>query len=354
MQRKKIFISVVLILIITLACGQSNNLPLEASGGLESDIATATLGPTPVVHVMVPPDLVPETQLGAVGDQDSSITANQNRAPSGDRFTFGRYERPFNANTMDIYHPELDIQSAYFYEDETWYFVEFNLKNNNSSFALTGKYGFEIDLDVDGGGDWFILISQPSLPEWSTSGVEVWFDTNDDVGGTTPIYTDSEPAQGNGYETLVFGEAQGNDPDLAWGRTSPDDPYTVYIAFKKSLFEGDASFMVGMWTGTDDLNPALFDFNDYYTHEQAGTSLIELENYYPVKELSELDNTCRIAIGFQPLGNEPGLCALPGGDPEEIPPPPGSTPPPPGLTCPPPAIVFCNANGDCYCLEPQG
>lgn len=66
--------------------------------------------------------------------------------------------------------------------------------------------------------------------------------------------------------------------------------------------------MIGAWAGNQALEPALFDFNDHMTHEQAGTSLIELENFYPIKGLAELDNACRVAIGFVPSGNEPGLC----------------------------------------------
>ena len=66
-----------------------------------------------------------------------------------------------------------------------------------------------------------------------------------------------------------------------------------------------------MWAGTS-LDPAAFDMNDHQTHEQAGASLLELEFFYPVKGLSELDNSCRMAIGFQATGNEPGVCPVPG------------------------------------------
>jgi hypothetical protein len=349
MQRKDILIFVLFILIVTLACGQGNTVPLEASDGSDSEVTdtaespTATAEPTPIVHVLIP-DALPEKQSGVIGDQDSSITADDKRAPSGDRFTFGRYERPFNANTMDVYYPALDIQGALFYEDDTWLYAQIKFKNNDSSYVLNGKYGFEIDLDIDGGGDWLILVSEPSLEGWSTNGVEVWFDSNNDVGGVKTMYSDNTFTEGNGYETLVFGTSQGDDPDLAWGRISPQDPYAVEIAVKRSILEGDSSFMVGVWAGTDDLNPALFDFNDHYTHEQAGTSLIEFEYFYPIKELSELDNTCRMAIGFQPLGNEPGLCPLP--------PKPGQDPPASG--CPAQYTVCFNFGNQvvCYCVQP--
>ena len=88
--------------------------------------------------------------------------------------------------------------------------------------------------------------------------------------------------------------------------------------------------------------------NDNQTHEEAGSSLVELEFFYPLKNLSELDNSCRIAVGFQATGNEPGACPVPnqpGGG--------GDVPPPPGESCQPPSVLFCGENG-CYCLEPAG
>lgn len=84
MQRKNILIFVILIFVATLACGQGSTLPLEASGDSDSDVevgdvselATDTAEPTPVVHVMIPDEL-PEMQSGVIGDQDSSITADE-------------------------------------------------------------------------------------------------------------------------------------------------------------------------------------------------------------------------------------------------------------------------------------
>lgn len=69
--------------------------------------------------------------------------------------------------------------------------------------------------------------------------------------------------------------------------------------------------MVNMWAGSENLDPGLFDHNDHFTHEQSGAAEKGLEFFYPIKEVSEIDNTCRMAIGFQPKGNETGLCPLP-------------------------------------------
>jgi hypothetical protein len=67
------------------------------------------------------------------------------------------------------------------------------------------------------------------------------------------------------------------------------------------------SYAMGAWAGND-LNPAMFDYNDHMTHEQAGSPLPGL-TLYPLKGLPEIDNTCRLAIGFAASSNVPGSCA---------------------------------------------
>jgi hypothetical protein len=317
----------------------------------ETEIAPiATEVQTEVPHVVVPGEL-PSERSGLAGDQDSSSTADENRAPAGDRFTSGRYERPFNANEMDVYYPDIDILSSEVYEDATWLYGIVAVKDNGSGCSLNGKYGFEVDTNIDGGGDYLVMVTKPAATEWGTTGVEVWFDENNDVGGAEKVRTDASSSDKNGYETQLFGVGVGADPDFAWARISPEDPCAVLLAVKRTILDGNTRYMIGMWAGNDLFAPALFDQNDGFTHEQAGSSLIEFEYFYPLKEVYELDNACRMAIGFQPTGNEPGLCPLPPGQPqqqEEVPPPPGD-----GGGCPPPSILYCSPNG-CFCLEPAG
>jgi hypothetical protein len=271
--------------------------------------APTEIPPTAVEHKTIPGEF-PENPSGVVGDQDSSTTADDHRAPGGDRFTFTRFERPFNSETMDEYYPFIDILEGAVYMDDTWIYVSLALKGEESSRELKGKYGIELDMDVNGGGDWLILASNPVTNEWTTDGVEAWFDTNDDVGGSLYYLTDKDFTGGNGYETLEFDAGVGNDPDLAWVRISPDNPNIVQLAVKTDVLNGSKRFLAGMWAGEDDLDPALFDLSDHYNHEQAGAALIELEIFYPIKQISAVDNTCRMAIGFQPRGTEPGLCPL--------------------------------------------
>jgi len=316
----KTFVSI--FFLISIACS------LSSAPATEAPLATGVANPAtvpPVQHAMTPPGTLPVKRSGLAGDYDSSTTASENRAPSGDRFTFGRFERPFNATTMDIYYPNLDIQNTIFYQDDTWIYAVIELKDDSSPQTLVGKYGFEIDLDLDGGGDILVMGGQPASSTWTTEGVQVWVDTNRDVGGSEKALTDPASSSGNGYETKLFGDGEGDDQDLAWVRISPDNPNTVELAAKTSLLNGDKTYMIGMWAGGEDFNPALFDINDHFSHEQAGTALKELENFYPIKEVFELDNACKMAIGFEPTGDEPGLCpitvvpAVPGSEPGVVP-----------------------------------
>ena len=90
-------------------------------------------------------------------------------------------------------------------------------------------------------------------------------------------------------------------------RISPNDPKSVQIAFKLSMIGSPSSFAMGAWAGAN-IDPSMFDYNDHMTHVQAGDPNQGYPQVYPIKALAEIDNTCRLAIGFVPKGNEPGLC----------------------------------------------
>jgi len=120
-----------------------------------------------------------------------------------------------------------------------------------------------------------------------------------------------EKARGDGFETLYFDQGKGNDPDVAWVRVSPDNPNTVDFAIKRSILGDPARFMVDLWAGHATIDPALFDYSDHFTHEQAGAADPGFPNFYPIKSVYEIDNTCRMAVGFEPTGEEPGVCEEP-------------------------------------------
>ncbi len=319
-----------LLVISASACNLNTTLPTSTSG----PIVVATSTSVPKQQGVAPVDL-PLNHTDQATDTNSSVDATKKRAPGGDSFVNDLYERPFNANTMDKYFPYLDIVDTQGYIDSTWGYATITLFGNDANGHLPGKYGVELDLDLNGRGDWLILVSDPSSTDWSTQGVQAWKDANADVGGTVPIVADKVVSNGDGYETLVFDQGKNSDnPDGAWARISSDNK-TVTLAFKLSMFGSPKSYAMGTWAGTD-LNPAMFDYNDHMTHIQAGDPNPGLQ-LYPIKALAEIDNTCRLAIGFVPTGREPGLCPSiikHKDNSQPNPPPPNPNNPPPGITIP--------------------
>jgi hypothetical protein len=82
----------------------------------------------------------------------------------------------------------------------------------------------------------------------------------------------------------------------------------VEISVKRSVLGNPEKYLINMWAGTSLLDPALFDLNDHFTHEQAGAADRGYEVYYPIKAVYEVDNSCRMAVGFQPTA-EPAVQA---------------------------------------------
>lgn len=279
-------------------------------------------GAEEIQHQSTPAEL-PAADLLTFGDQDTSDYADKKVAPDGDRFLKDLFERPFNANTMDIYYPYLDIQQVSIFQDAEWYYATLQLKGPDEAQAFPATYGFELDLNADGRGDSLILATAPAKGDWSVTGVRIYHDGNNDVGNVVILVSDP-PQTGDGFEEVVFDQGQGGDPDAAYARLV--DPNIIQIAFKKTLLAGDDKFMISGWAGMDQLDPALFDLNDHFSHEQAGAADPGFPLFYPIKELEKLDNTCRMPVGFAVSGGEPGLC--PTYVPKDAPPAPGVPPPP--------------------------
>ncbi len=286
----------------TASAVQALDAPVRPSA---TERAALTAAPT-IAHASLPGG-VPAGRGIFLGDQSTVSSFNSLRAFTGDRFTLGRFERPYNAETMDVYFPYVDIVSADFYPDSDWAYLRIALVGPDSNNAFPGNYAVEIDSDMDGRGDVLILANYPSSTVWSTDRVRVLEDRNGDVGGETIINADTA-GRGDGFEYTVFDQGQGEDPDLAWARVSMTEPNSVEIAYKTSLLQGDKAYLAGIWAGNESLDPGMFDLNDHFSHDQAGAANPDIANFYPIKQLAELDNTCRQAIGFIPSGHEPGLC----------------------------------------------
>lgn len=293
------------------ACSLPGASP-EATEPAPTEVLIATEAPATeepsIQHTVIPPNGLPEKLSGQATDFDSSQILEKKTPIGGDRFTFGRFERPFNANTMDVYFSQLDIVDTNVFQDDIWIFASIKLNELKADSSGPEKYAVEIDDDLNGKGDWLILGLKPQSSDWSVNGVQIYQDTNQDVGAAIALLTDEGSViTGDGFETMIFDQGQGNDPDSAWVRISPNDPNIIEFAIKKSVLGDLSQYMINMWAGTA-LDPAKFDINDQFTHEEAGAADAGLSIFYPIKAVAELDNSCRMAVGFQPTGKELGLC----------------------------------------------
>ncbi len=266
--------------------------------------ATFTLEPTltpTILHWFKPEEPPPHTS--SMSDRSSAILADQNRTV-GDHFDYNLYERPLTADDME-YVAYLDIAPvAELSLAPPWVYVSISLVEKPPANA-DAYYAVELDLNIDGRGDWLIIAASPLTTEWTTDGVRAYMDTNKDVGGETPFLADSQP--GDGFDTLMFDQGVGSNPDAAWVRISPDEEPTVQLAFRHELIGQDKTFIWGVWAEGDVANPAWFDYNDHFIISQAGSPDIN-SRHYPLDELSLVDNTCHWIQGIAPRKGMPGLC----------------------------------------------
>ncbi len=283
------------------------SIPVEAS-------ATSTVA---VTHLMTPADV---SLTGVINyDVESQSNASLHRAPYGDVYRLNRLERPFTQTDM-TYLPNVDIERFRITTDENWDYIFAELIGTNPNDPINIDYGVELDLNRDGFGDYLIWAAPPYSTTWTTNGVMVYSDSNHDSAGLSAEKSDA-PFSGNGYDTVVFNQGQGQDPDLAWVRIDPKNSNVIEFAFKRTL--PGKSFMWSVWADAGMRAPGKFSYNDLYTIEQAGSAQTDNLNY-PIKALFAMDSTCRAAFGFQPNGYEPLLCPV-----EEVPtkkPGPGPTP----------------------------
>jgi hypothetical protein len=277
---------------------------------------TATVEPTleptstPIVHLDFPDAILPTDKPQVTYDQESIKSADEKEAYAGDQFPIGRYERPFDQEML--YIPFIDIKQSNLIRNKDNQFIYTDIfLLDNPSLVPDSEYGFgiELDVNVDGRGEYLVWTKLPLSTEWSVEGVRVLKDANKSVGSDQPMLCDP-PTDGNGFELTIFDSGVGLDSDLAWSRISPQDPTIIEIAFKKTILEESQKFLWGTWSilGPDQFDR--FDHNDYFTYVDAGSATRSDKDYYPLKVLYSLDNTCRAASGFTPKGNEPGLCPI--------------------------------------------
>jgi hypothetical protein len=257
------------------------------------------------MHVDIPGN--PDGYDRFLTDLSSSAFADEART-IGDDFQRNRYERPFQSDAM-AYEPHLDIVRAELKASGPWIYVTIFLQSAPPP-GSPADYAAELDLDLDGRGDWLILASAPPSTEWTATGVRVYRDMNGDVGGDQALIADPPPQVGDGYEQVVFDQGWGDDPDAAWVRISPQASDRVQLAFKRNLIGNAESFLWGVVTDGGPREPAWFDYNDHFTLAEAGSPL-QGNAAYPLAALASIDSTCRDAFGLVTSGQEPGLCILP-------------------------------------------
>lgn len=284
--------------------GGEEVLPTEAAATEAPPADTPTATPT-IAHVTIPSG--PAGVASFMTDRSSAALASERRAIA-DNYEINLLERPFTSEVMD-YKDYLDITRGELSLNPPFVYITIQLEGSPPA-GVTVDYGAEIDLDLDGHGDWLITGQAPPDSSWTTDGVRACRDANNDVGGPTAMRVDAPNAARDGYEDCVFDSGYGIGPDEAWIRRDPTHANYVQVAFLFSLIGSDGEFLWGAWADEGLREPAWFDYNDHFTAVEAG-SPASTSSEYPIKAVALLDNTCRWGYGFTPVGTEPGACYVP-------------------------------------------
>ncbi|MEE4194336.1 MAG: hypothetical protein V2J07_03970 [Anaerolineae bacterium] len=239
--------------------------PAQTEEATEAPVAEATDAPV-ITHSMVPVSAVyfGKQYIFECNTGYNFASSDNYRIPRAcDSWRNNLLERPISQDLLTFY-PYLDILNAMAGYDPDWYFVSFNLFDGSNPVDGTPFYYFvELDKNFDGRGDYLVVVENLVFneTEWSVDRLQVWEDTNKDVGSFNAVFADAQNA-GDGYDLLIFDQGVGDDPDLAWVRRNPTQPSQIEFAIKRTLFADKQSFI--WWVGTLQgvLNPSAFDLVD--------------------------------------------------------------------------------------------
>ncbi len=254
----------------------------------------------PAAEWIVPGE--PPSPERTLKDSISSYFADEHKATQGDNFLDGLFERPFTTIVMN-YRPDLDITEVDFAPGEGFFYFTIRLYGMNlDGGGLKGTYGVEFNRSLTGRGDLLVWVRDPAK-DWSLEVVTVYGDENRDVGGLKPMVAETG-FNGSGYDVVVEMDETSN----AYARIDPEDGNAVQIAVSYALLETPEEFLWGAWADDGLVDPAQFDYNDRMGPARAGSPILGED--YPVNELFNLDNTCRLPYGLEQDGLIKGMCKI--------------------------------------------
>ena len=254
-----------------------------------------TAEPVVITHVTVPgePKYLTEQKVEDCSTGERKAMGVTTLIGVGcDDWNIAKLERPADAPN-GTYFPAADIISSTMGTNQVWMFGKINLYKDAAGNLPAGLIiGFEIDINIDSRGDYLLLVTGLNSTEWTTDGVQVWRDQNDDVGGEKPQAPDGR--LGDGYETLLFDAGMGLDPDLAWARINPADGASVEFAFKPIILSHDQKFAWWAWTALGGLDPAGMEIVDSLQNSAAW----------------KFDNTCGWIFNGKPSNLLTNICKI--------------------------------------------
>ncbi len=265
--------------------------PTEAATVAEPTPAPPTAEPAtepePIKHILTPGDpafmenqLIPECDTYVVYKPGQALAARY----SCHVWKNNLIEIPFDP-TGSIFFPYLDITSAISGYKDAWIYFQVDVYENLPGTEETVNLAIELDIDLDGKGDYLVLLNAPGnmAADWSVEGLQVWQDANKDLGSGS---------NGDGYEQMLFDSGRGDDPDLAWSRKGEGKGAVYQFAVKDALLGGSKAFAWSGWIYGGSLDPAAFALPDTFKDG----------------ELSGMDNTCVKIFGTAKM-NLPNLCS---------------------------------------------
>jgi hypothetical protein len=316
MKGKFVSVVVILMFVFMAGCSKAQETPAPAAQASEAPAQSANESPAATeapaaAPTDAPAGTMPEatavviTHLVTPGEATYKTDQKVSDCNTGERVRLGattlignecdtweeqKLERPAAA-TNGPYAAALDITSAWMGTNQQWMFAKLVLyETNPANLPADFHAGFEIDTDLDSRGEYLIIVSGVPTTEWSTDGVQVWQDSDGQVGGSKPHRADT--SSGNGYETLVFDGGLGDDPDLAWVRLNRANGLAVEFAFKPTLVPANQVFAWWGWTFGGGFDPAKMEVVDLL--QNSATWMV--------------DNTCAWIFNAKPTNLQINIC----------------------------------------------